>query len=255
MATFLSLAASHCSQTVNLEAVCASGATGLVAALAKVSVEASTMAANCEGGAVFSHDPPPAAIGSDAVWQNDRRLTSSSGKTTKEQVTEVSQMLEDTWKALHALNETIPSLNLTDPAFEEKYKMELDTALATCVIDASQAATYLAQMGVSIQKAAKGCPMQPALHSVPGAQELNDMICAESLAEIISNVFSAGAFIASAISHCTLGINAQALCAQGAVGVVAATSELVQFIISMHSACTAFPPILEHLKKNHGHKR
>jgi hypothetical protein len=81
------------------------------------------------------------------------------------------------------------------------------------------------------------------------------MICAESIAEIISGVFNAGAFIASAISHCTLGINAQALCAQGAVGVVAATSELVQFMISMDSACTAFPPILEHLKKHHGHKR
>ncbi|CAK0906621.1 unnamed protein product [Prorocentrum cordatum] len=246
VATFLSLAASHCSQTLNLPAICASSATGLVAALAKVSVEAATMAANCEGGTVYKPGPLPAAAGSDAVWQNDRRLT----QTVEQQMSQASQTLEDTWQALTALNESLgESLNLTDPAYEKQLRMERDGELATCVIDATQASTYLAQMGVAIQKAAKGCPLQESLEKVPGADVLNTNMCAESVLEIISSLFNAGAFVAGAISHCALGINTQALCAQGAVGVVAATTELVKFLISMESACTEFPPILDALKK------
>jgi hypothetical protein len=247
VATFLSLAASQCSQTVNLPAMCASGATGLVAALAKVSVEAATMAANCEGGTVYNPGPLPAAAGSDAVWQNDRRLT----QTVEQQMSQASQTLEDTWKALTALNESLEaSLNLTDPAYEKQLRMERDGELATCVIDATQASTYLAQMGVAIQRAAKGCPLQEGLKSVPGVEKLNANLCAQSVVEIISSLFNAGAFVASAISHCALGINTQALCAQGAVGVVAATAELVQFLIIAESDCKEFPPILDALKRN-----
>jgi len=246
VATFLSLAASHCSQTLNLPAICASSATGLVAALAKVSVEAATMAANCEGGTVYNPGPLPAAVGSDAVWQNDRRLT----QNVEQQMSQATQTLEDTWQALTALNESLAqSTNLTDPAYENQLRMERDGELATCVIDAAQASTYLAQMGVAIQKAAKGCPLQEGLKTVPGAETLNTALCAESVMDIISSLFNAGAFVAGAVSHCALGINTQAMCAQGAVGVVAATAELVKFLISMQSACTDFPPILEALKK------
>ncbi|CAK0801951.1 unnamed protein product [Prorocentrum cordatum] len=133
--------------------------------------------------------------------------------------------------------------------------MERDGELATCVIDATTASAYLAQMGVAIQKAAKGCPLQDSLKSLPGVEKLNNNICAGAVMEIISSLFNVGAFVASAISHCALGINTQALCAQGAVGVVAATAELVRFLIDMSSACSEFPPILEAIKKGSSRAR
>jgi len=257
VATYMSLAASHCSQTVNLPAMCASSATGLIAALAKVANEASTMAANCEGGEVYDPGPPPPVVGSDAVWQNSRRLQPAKKTQEEQQVAAAAQALEDTWKTLHMINETLgassASLNLTDPAFEKQLEMERDAELATCVIDAAQAATYLAQMGVAFQKAVKGCPLQPTLEDVEGVKTLNDNICAGSVLEIISGFFNAGAFVASAVSHCALGISRQALCAQGAVGLVAAVTELTNFIVVMESSCKLFPPILDNLRKNTHH--
>jgi len=201
VAEYISEAVLMCEQTIDMKARCAGGISGIVANTARLATQASFMAANCKGGVTYDDTPM-----GDSVWQMDRRLQDDSSHPTYN---------EDT------------------------------VGTYGCVLDATQSANYLANFGISIDGATKSCgegksniPMG-LLH--PHNREAHQVYCAMNVLEILESIFEAGAFISSAVSHCSPQTNQQALCASGAVGVTGALTGLTKSILNVYGACEDDP--------------
>lgn len=205
VATYLSLAASQCGATfrqVNIPAVCAGAIQGLYAGLAGVAANANVALGNC----ILGSDPAVAALETqtDAVWQ-------LSGA-----------------RRLQALDGPFPP--------------DRNAELATCVLDLTEAATLLAQMGLYIRTASRSCPTWYNVGKAIGKIVAHDL-CILDVGAILFTFFEAASFIAVAVSHCAEGINPKALCAGALGSMLAALSGLVYLAAGIDGACVELPEL------------
>jgi len=125
--------------------------------------------------------------------------------------------------------------NLIQPAYDQ-------TALGTysCILDISQASTYLADFGAFIDGAVKSCSDHSTLNlglAHVNNRQAHKVYCAMNLLDILEALSMATAFISSSVSHCQPITNQQALCASGVAGLTGALTGLSKSILNVWGAC------------------
>lgn len=122
-----------------------------------------------------------------------------------------------------------------------KFSPDKDVELATCVLDATEAATALAQMGTGIEAARRGCNLYHATRKTPVVSAATHAICATSVGQVLHGVAQAATFIAAATSHCAQGIDVPALCASGVAGLLSSLAAVVYMGSGINLACVDLP--------------
>merc|ERR1712176_1384434 len=116
-------------------------------------------------------------------------------------------------------------------------------AMTSCVLDATQAANYLAAFGIAIDGATKSCDKHNLPHGLkswvryPEVHKAAKIYCAANIFNLMEALFAAAAFISTAVSQCAPATNQDALCAAGATGVVAGSNGLLKSIMFTYGMC------------------
>lgn len=101
-----------------------------------------------------------------------------------------------------------------------KFPPDRNAEMATCVLDATEAATSLAQMGLNIQAARRACIVFDRTRDVPLVGVQTQKICTMDIGQVLFFAGQAATFIAAAVAHCAEGINIEANCAAGVSGLL-----------------------------------
>merc|ERR1712232_1432496 len=204
VAEYISEAVLFCAQTIDMRARCAGGISGIVANTGRLATSAAFMAGNCYGATAY--DKPAG----HSLFQMDRRLEGEG--------------------------EGAPAI-VAPPPLQPGYNVQT-LGTYTCFLDGTQAATYLADFGIFIAGATKGCSDRsdfPLTH--PFRREAHRVYCAMNLLDVLESIYMATAFIASAVSHCSPVTNQQALCASGVAGLTGAMTGMSKSILNVYGAC------------------
>merc|ERR1712151_1120226 len=127
-------------------------------------------------------------------------------------------------------------------AIEPSYD-EGGMSMTSCVLDATQAANYLAAFGIAVDGTTKSCNKKNLPHGLkswiryPEVHDVAKIYCAADIFNLMEALFAAAAFISTAVSQCAPATNQDALCAAGATGVVAGSNGLLKSIMFTYGMC------------------
>jgi len=269
VAAFLSSAASQCAPHRDLAAECSAWVSFLVAVLSRVAVQASVVAASCKRQASVFIISAAEEEGEEeeAGLLIDRRLAarrlaapssvppgppgeaSSLGNSTALAAAAVAASAAAPVNASVAASASAaagPPTRGRRPVEPSKTQQ-----VATCVLDVVQAASALSLMGANIEKARQNCEAQqrgswaaPATTGgiVNGSggkdgDDDRDVVCAMNIGQVLYGLGSASTFIAAGVSHCTAGLNLEAMCTSGIVGLLATIGGVMAAASGIETTC------------------
>lgn len=207
VATQLSLAASHCAQTANIDAVCAAGVAGLVTVLSEIAGTAALAAPTCA-------TPPPALPTSKISELGDQTLL---GKYT-------GRLLQNA---------------------SEGRRLEIAQGAVgngiMCMVDVSLAAENLADMGLALDQAINNgfdyCASK-TWSTTNNDNGLLQALCTVDIGGIIAYLAQATTFISLSVVNCADNLDIKALCSTSVAGIVTGTAGIAPYGAAIHAACT-----------------
>merc|ERR1740121_1196429 len=219
--------------TKNVQAACAADISAVYAAVSFVAEFISSAVKSCSEN--IQVDAACSAAITGIVGNTARIATSASfiAGNCKGAAAYGPALDDSVWQMTRRLR-----ADAIEPTYDEN-----GMAMTSCVLDATQAANYLAAFGIAIDGATKSCNKHNLPHGIksmvryPFVHQVAQIYCAANIFDILEALFQAAAFISSAVSHCAPTTNQGALCASGATGVVGGTTGLLKSILFTYGAC------------------
>eukprot|EP00930_Biecheleria_cincta_P051301 TRINITY_DN3645_c0_g1_i1.p1 TRINITY_DN3645_c0_g1~~TRINITY_DN3645_c0_g1_i1.p1 ORF type:complete len:532 (+),score=98.40 TRINITY_DN3645_c0_g1_i1:94-1689(+) len=205
-ATQLSLAASHCAETANIDSICAAGITGLVTVLSEIAGAAALAAPTCAS-------PPPALPTTKISELGDQTL---HGKYT-------GRLLQDAMAGRR--------LEIAQGAVGNGIQ---------CIVDVSMVAENLADVGLAINQAVNNgfdyCSSKQ-WDTTANKNGLLQALCTVDIGGVIAYLAQSTTFISLAVVNCADKLDINALCSTSVAGVVTGTSGIAPYGAAIHAAC------------------
>jgi len=201
----LSLAASHCAETANIDSICAAGIAGLVTVLSEIAGAAALAAPTCAS-------TPPALPTTKISELGDQTL---HGKYT-------GRLLQDAAGR---------RLEIAQGAVGNGIQ---------CMVDVGMVATNLADVGLAINQAVNNgfdyCQSK-TWSSTANKNGLLQALCTVDIGGVIAYLAQATTFISLAVVNCADKLNINALCATSVAGIVTGASGIAPYGSAIHAAC------------------